>query len=385
MRPAFLLVSLLAASVLAGCAGKAPAVDDLAGPVGETGQALAGAKPFTTLHYSGAPRLVHEVVWANGTVNAQDTCNLGGCVLDYSKAMHATDLTGFVVQGAPTLVTIVLDWNANPVGFGGWDAFLDAPDATVYTRRQVSQPGHIESQAVLRPAGSVSAILMAYGPGGDATTAYTMRITVDAHPQALLPGVPVSVALEGGDTVRASSYGGGDAAFLLYGPGDERLGLYQGRHTLPSSAPAGHYVVLFPFGGPTGNLSADSGAEAMDAVGLRQEPGAWSSVPPGSALDAAWEVTGVPVGVGVNARSGDDLAVSPFAASLGLSARLEGPGGYVLDLGEVCGLCVTGGFSYSADSGSGDPAILPGGYTLHAESQAAVGFQLQPFAIYLER
>lgn len=381
-----LLVLLLAVSLLAGCAGKAPSASELAGPPGETGQAAAEAKPFTTLHYSGSSGGLHEVVWANGTVNAQDTCNLGGCIFGDERALHPTDLTGLVPQGVPTLITLKLDWMANPAGFGGWDVYVDAPDSNVYTRREVSQPGHIEVQVVLRPSGTVQVVQAAYGPGGDVpSTDYTLRIGVESEPQVLLPGVPVAVALKGGDTVRAGSYGGGDAAFLLYGPDDARLGLYQGRHTLPSTAPAGHYVVLFPFGGPTGNLSADSGADTMGALALRREEGPWSTVPPNGALDAAWDVGGVPVGVGLNGRAGQDLAVTTFMVASGLTARLEGPDGYVLDAGEVCGLCVTGGFTYEADSGSGDPAILPGTYTLHAESQAAAGMQFQPFAIYLQR
>ena len=384
MRP-IVLALLLAVSLLAGCAGKAPSASDLAGPGGGP-QSAAEAKPFATLRYSGSSGGVHEVVWANGTVNAQDTCNLGGCVFGYDKAFHRTGLDGLVPPGVPTLVTLQLDWMANPVGFGGWDVFVDAPDSNVYTRREVSQPGHIEAQVVLRPAGAVQVVLAAYGPGGDApSTDYTLRIGVDSEPQAMLPGVPVAVALKGGDTVRVGGSGGGDAAFLLFGPDDARLGLYQGRHTLPATAPAGHYVVLFPFGGPTGNLSADSGADTMDALALRREEGPWSTVPPNGALDVAWEVGGVPVGVGINGRAGDDLAVTTFMATLGLTAKLLGPDGYVLDAGEVCGLCVTGGFTYEADSGSGDPAILPGTYTLHAESQGSAGMRFQPFAIYLQR
>jgi hypothetical protein len=386
MRPAataLLLPSILCFALLAGCAGKAPGAAGVEGT--ETDQALAGAEPFRTLRYSQSSEGIHETVWANGTVNAQDTCNAGGCILTADRAMHPTDVTDLLPQGVPTLVTVELQWNPHPLGFGGWDLLLDAPESTIYSRREVSQPGHIQGQVVLRPSGSVAVVLATYGPGADPVTSYTLRIAIDSEPHVLLPGVPVSVAMEAGDTVRAGSYGGGEAPFLLYGPDDARLGIFDGEHTLAEGAPTGHYVVLLPFGGPTGNVSTDSGADTMEALGLRRETGPESTVPPNGALDAPWDVGGVPLGVGVEARSGEDLVVTQFMASMGFELRLDGPGGYVLDGGEVCGLCLTGGFAFSIDSGSGDPSVVPGRYTVHAEAEASAGIRVQPFAIYVER
>lgn len=381
MRPTFLLLAVL---LLAGCAGTPPSPADL--QQAETGQAPAGAKPFNTLTYSGSKEGLHAVVWANGTMNAQDTCNVGGCVFDASKAMRVTDLTGVVPQGVPTLLSATLEWNEGAVSVGGWAFFIEAPDSVIYTERSTAQAGHVEAQAVLRPAGAVSVVLLAYGPGADLpATAYTLRISIESEPHVLLPGVPVSIPLQGGDTLRAGSYGGGDASFLLYGPDESRLGLFKGRHTLPDSAPTGRYVLLLPLGGPTGNVSTDSGAESMTALGLRQEMGPESTVPPSGALDAAWDVTGSPLGFGLRASAGEDLVVTSFTVAVGLTAKLQGPGGYVFDGGEMCGLCVTGGFSNTVETGTGDPAIVAGTYTVHAESQGSVGMRIQPFAIYLDR
>ena len=340
---------------------------------------------MATLRFAGAAA-VHEVVWANGTVEAQETCNLGGCIMGTEGAFHRTDLTDRLRAGTPSLLSVSLEWTNAPVEFGGFDVLLEAPDSTVYGSRATLEPGHLEAIAVLRPTGTVALVMAAFGPGGEVpATDYTLRIGIDSEPEAVLPGVPVAVALAAGDTLQARSYGGGEAAFLLYGPDDAFLGEFDGERTLPANAPAGDYVAILPAGGPSGTLATDSGADAMRAVPLRHEPGADLKAPPTGAGSADWSVGGVPLALGFTVRAAEDLAVTPLMATSGLMVRLEGPGGYVLDGGEVCGLCLTGGFGYRRDSGTGDPLLTAGAFRLHVESHASAGVIVQPYAVYLDR
>ncbi len=96
------------------------------------------------------------------------------------------------------------------------------------------------------------------------------------------------------------------------------------------------------------------------------------------------DVTGFPLGVGLFVGVNSDAPV-PFIASTGLTASMTGPNGFELDAGEVCGLCISGGFGYRIGSGSGDPRVTAGTYTAHVESTASGGARVQPFAVYLER
>lgn len=388
MRPAFALAALAAsvATLLSGCSGSTPpsGPSDLAQGPDTSGDAVADVSPAVLMRHAGLAEPLHTVVWANGTVAAQDTCNTGGCQLD-DRAFRRTDLTPLLTPGVPTLVTIDLAWKETPLAFGWFDAYLQAPESTVYARRSEYAPGHLATTLLVRPEGELTLVMAAYGPGGDVpATAYTLSARLDADPDVLLPGVPVAIAMEGGDRLVASSYGGGEASFLLYGPDDVLLGSFQGEHVLPAAAAAGDYVAVLPAGGPTGNLSTDSGAVAMRALGLRREYGPATDLAPSGATATDWDVGGVPLGVGVYIHVDEDPAQTVMGSS-GLAARMSGPNGFELDLGEVCGFCLTGGFGYSADSGSGDPRVTAGTYTVRAESAATVGGTLEPFAIYLQR
>lgn len=376
------LLSLLA---LAGCSGgedPEPASD----PLRLSEQVPTEGGPLAVLRFAGAAAAVHEVVWANGTVAPQQACNLGGCITGTEGAFHRTVLTDRLPPGTPTLLSVSLQWTNAPIEFGSFDVLLEAPESTVYGSRATIEPGRIEAIAVLRPSGPVAIIMAAWGPGGEVpTTAYTLRIGIDSDPEAVLPGVPVAIPLEAGNTLQASSYGGGEASFLLYGPDDAFLGQFDGERTLPDGARAGDYVVILPAGGPSGNLSTDSGADRMRALALRSEPGADVKAPPTGAGSADWTVGGVPVALGFTVRSGEDLVITPMMAASELTVRLVGPGGYVLDGGEVCGLCLTGGYGYRRDSGTGDPLLTAGAFRVEVESQLAQGAIVQPYAVYLDR
>jgi hypothetical protein len=386
MRTTFALAAAATtlAALLAGCSGSTPP-SGLADSLDTSGDAaVVDLSPDVLLRHAGLRDPIHTVVWANGTVAAQDTCNTGGCQVD-QRAFRQTPLTGEVVQGVPTLVTIELTWKELPLQFGWFDAYLVAPESTVYAHRVDYTPGHLSTSLLLRPQGELTLAMAAYGPGGDVpSTSYTLSAQLDADPTALLPGVPVAVAMDGGDRITAGSYGGGKATFLLYGPDDALLGSFEGEHVLPASAPKGDYVAVLPAGGPTGNLTSDSGATSMRALGLRQEYGPATDLGPSGITEAKWDVTGVPLGVGVYIHVDDDPAHT-FMASSGLVASMAGPNGFELDIGAVCGVCLTGGFGYSADSGSGDPRVTAGTYTVRTESQATLGGTMDPFAIYLQR
>ncbi|MEA3136199.1 MAG: hypothetical protein QOC71_480, partial [Thermoplasmata archaeon] len=338
MKTAIALATVVA-TVLAGCAGDpSPAADRNLGLQG-TG-AVVDLTPDLLLRHVGLAEAIHTTVWANGTVAIQDTCNTGACLLDASRALHLTDLTPFIPAGVPTLLNVELDWKSD-LGGGNYDAWIEAPDSTAYSSRMDFTPGHLELQTILLPHGTITLVMAAFGPGEDVPSApYTLYATIDADPVGVPPGVPVVVALAGGDTLRAGTYGGGPSPFLLYGPDDALRGQYSGEHTLADGAPSGNYVVIIPDGSPWGNLTTDSGATEMRALGLHREDGATFDVEPQGAAGRSWDVAGVPVGVGVRAFSDSDLPLT-MMASLGLRVAIDGPNGFKVEGVEVCGVCLT--------------------------------------------
>ncbi len=127
------LVGMAFLSTLSGCAGEGGEPPEV--QVAPQDDLALAALQQTTLAYPGIDAALHHVLWANGTVAAQDTCNTGGCALDESRAFHRTDLTPHLLAGVPMQVTVELAWKETPLAFGWFDAYLEAPETTFYASR----------------------------------------------------------------------------------------------------------------------------------------------------------------------------------------------------------------------------------------------------------
>lgn len=376
---ASLLLACLCAAGLAGCSS-APTADKLAA----TGPDPAGAREaaFHMLGHVGLTGTLHKEAWSNGSVAPQDTCNLGGCLMSTAKAEHVTDLTPLLPTGVPTRLQVDLTYQPNPAQFGQFQVFLRTEASTIYSYRLDDDfQGHEVLQAILVPRDAVSLVMAAYGPGGGAPeTPYQVKATIDADEHGVPPGVPMAVALAPGQTLRATSPSGDATPFILYAPDDTLVGSFKGEHQVPDGAPAGDYVALLPSNGPWGNLTSNGGSEGMKALGLRREWGTPTPLAPNGATDVPWDVAGNPLGVGLRLA-----ATTPLMLSVGVQASIRGPDGYLFDPGTACQFCLAGALTITTDSGTGDPAVKAGSYTVHGETQGTYEIAVTPFAIYLQR
>jgi hypothetical protein len=376
----------LLALLLAGCASPA-ATGDTATPSTQPGQ--AGGHALHAGHASlGYPLAapVHLVRWANGTVAAQDTCNAGACLVDASRALHVTDVSGDLPAGVPVRVLAELSYEPPTfVGVGHLELFIGTGDSTVYSYTEDGELGHVTVEALLAPEGTVEVVMLANGPAHEGASApYTLRIAIDADPSLVPAGVPVGIRLGPGKHLMAATHAG-PATFDLYGPDDAPLGRFKGNHTLPATAREGTYLVLLPPGDPPTLLTTDAKPVPLALVGLRMEAGPVGQVPPHGAYDATWTVPGVPLGVALRTQS----AAAPAAgvsllASAGFSAALTRENGFRLATPELCTGCITG-FRYTLASSLGDALVGPGDYQVHAETNATYGLEVQPIALYAER
>ncbi len=379
---ALLFCLAVLSAFLAGCSGGG---DGGGAPPAATDGPASGAPAMVTLK-NGLAGSVHHTVWANGTVAFQDTCNTGGCITDTSRAIRPTDITEHVPAGAPVRLEIELTYSPNPVGFGGFETWVQSEGGTYYAYDVDWELGHELVKVVFVPEGKVEVVMAAYGPGGEAPeTPYELRVTVDADNETLPDGVPVAVRLGPGATLEADA-GGAQVAFVLYGPDDQPVGRFDDSTTLPEDAASGDYVVLLPNGQPAARLRTDSGAETMRLLPLRAEMGPVGDLPPNGAYDGSWDVTGIPIGVGIAAYNlPSALGPSPIV-STGFTMSLRGPGGFTLDSGNLCGICLSfGEYFVTWSSGLGDERVTAGAYTVHAETQFTYQVQVVPYALYFDR
>ncbi|HEX2065466.1 MAG TPA: hypothetical protein VHI93_01500 [Candidatus Thermoplasmatota archaeon] len=382
-----LLALGLALAFLAGCA--TPSSDGSHGhTLGTTGGPGpgAGGMEHVGLRF-GLAAPIRTVRWANGTVAAQDTCNTGACLMDVSRAMHVTDVTGDLPQGIPARLRAEVTYPpltefGQP---GGFELWVQSERSSFYSYTAGTELGSGWLDVTLAAAGAVEVVLLAGGPGGGgASTPYTLRIAIDAEPGLVPVGVPVAVHLGPGTHLMASTRAG-PAAFDLYGPDDALLGRFAGSHVLPVSAPRGLYVAVLPRGGPAANFSTDAKDAGLVAMPLRLEPGPAGQAPPGGAYEAVWTVAGSPLGVGIVGRSAATPAGPPLLASAGFTMELARDNGFRLATGQVCGICLANTFSHNIGSGFGNALVGPGEYRVHAQANATYGLEVQPYAVYVER
>ncbi|MCA1811922.1 MAG: hypothetical protein LC623_07930 [Halobacteriales archaeon] len=376
--------TILLCLLLAGCASPAPTGDTAtAGSGTQAGQATGHAQHATLRYPLAAP--VHLVRWANGTVAAQDTCNTGACLVDASRALHATDVSGDLPAGVPVRILAELTYEPPAVvGVGGLELFVATDASTVYSYAEEGEPGHVAVDVLLAPEGKVEVVMLANGPAHEGASApYTLRIAVDADPALVPAGVPVAVHLGPGTHLMVGSHAG-PAAFDLYGPDDAPLGRFTGNHTLPAGAREGAYLVLLPPGDPPATFATDAKQVPLGLVGIRVEAGPVGQVPPHGAYDATWTVPGVPLGVALRAQSAATPVGVSLLASAGFSAALTRANGFQLATPEMCRGCVTG-LRYTLASSLGDALVGPGDYHVHAQTDATYGLEVQPIALYAQR
>jgi hypothetical protein len=334
---------------------------------------------------NGLPAPLHRVEWHNGSFLAHESCNLGGCL--------TTDGAGFrfipieLPRDVPVMVGIDFEYETGAWNdiFGGFQAWLEG-DATVYRYTTEETPGHVRVDATILPTGDHNVVLLANTPGGEVPeTPYSLRISIDAHPQVVPPGVPVGVELGPGAEVRLAPATGNLATFLLYAPDDSLVGRYDGNAMIADGAPEGEYVILIPVGAPSANITTDGGAQTMKTLGLSYATGDVVVLPPHGEGDGELAAEGFPLAVGFLVQPSASNPFFGVVVSTEFSVSLTGPNGVELLLDGVCGLCITGGMEIYVLTESGDTRVQAGLYELHAETQATYEVQATPFAVHIQR
>lgn len=383
---AALLAIPLVLVLLAGCSSQAPNGD---GPGPATEGDPTSARLLQPLS-NALPETIEQVHWANGTFSAQEPCNPVGCAMGPASWQRRTDLTPALPPDAPVQVELVLDY-ASHVLFGhSFQVTLEAADSVVYDHSLVDANGHATLVATLLPRGEVVAVVSAYHSGGEApATPYALRIRIVASSDLVPPGVPVGVVLDGGDTLQVGGDGEG-RGFVLFGPDGARLGAFEERVTLDAAARGGEHAVLLAPGASSvlasDHLHGDGSPGTWRPLGLRHEAGPVATVAQQGVMEEAWEITGTPVGVGLRVFMQPGATGFYNFVTLDLTARVDGPGGVVLDVG-VCSSCITLGpitdeFRWATPLG--DERIAPGTYTVHTESTVTYEAFVEGYAIYVD-
>ena len=375
------IAAVLALLLLAGCAGDAPTAPEgaPAAPAASR-QGLHGLAVLTT---APGNAMSHDV-WANGTVAFQESCNTGGCGVDRSKVFRPLDISSHLPAGVPVRVEAELVYEPHPLYGSQWDVALVAPESSVYSYTRTVEGGVATFNATVLAQGTVQVLMSIYQPGGGLPdTPYTLRIRVSTDPATLLPSVPVAIELGPGDNVSA------EVPYLLFGPDGTRVGRFFKLHTIPEGAPSGQYVLLLPPDGAPSPVSSDRADAGLRALPLRTEPGPRGTIPQNGAFDEPWDVTGVPLAMGLRIFTEPGAGGQTLLASMGFSAVLEGPEGVVIDTGSFCnpGLCMTLGplgFQETWATPIGDDRVMAGAYTLHVEGQVTYEAYAQPFAVYVD-
>ena len=376
------LAALLAIPLLlAGCSSSAPGRD---GPGSSTWEAPAEARSMQPLR-NALPEAIEQVHWANGSVPAQNACNPIGCAQGEATWRRVTDLT----PALPTLATVQLEVELlyEPhVLFGqAMQVTLDSPESVRYAHTQTDEPGRSAFVATLLARGQVSAVVSVYQMNGQVPEIpYSLRIRIVASPTLVSPGVPVGLALAGGDTLQVGADGDG-RDFILFGPDGARVGAFQGKVTLDAVARSGEYAVLLPPGASSA-LASDNGDSAMRPLGLRYETSPPATVPQAGAMESSWDVTGLPIGVGLRIFTQEVAAtLAPFITT-DLSARINGPNGFVVESDMLGGYVTFGelGEELRWTSALGDERVTAGTYTVHAESTATYEAHVEGFAVYID-
>jgi hypothetical protein len=386
------LALVLAAGLLAGCLGgetDPDASDEPAEPAsaedpqpeaaaGEDTDAGEGAPP-------GAPTPVrfdlegftNTTTWANGTYQPQEACVPVGCTT--GDAFRTVELDDQLAEGAPTQVRAELtyDEGANPVldpmslGIYSASGYFYEFDYTDETGSTVVEVTFLADEDPL--------VLQVFynGPAGPSTEAeYDLRIDTAADPTTVLPGMPVAVSAEPGQTVTlTSTTGDGEPAVLAYGPDDAFRGRLTGQRgeleaTVPGNASAGEHVLVPTSASPPLELATTASQPTMRALNYEYETGEARPVEGAEPVEWSFEPDPLPLAVG-----GFLTDEAPLGASLDSGAlEVVGPEGSLLSTDLGCGTCLTSGYTEYRWSAIGAEGLAPGAHEATYEPTGEAGY-----------
>ena len=359
------------AFLLAGCSS--PREDQAGGtPDGAPGVGPAADSP-TTLRFASGDY--------EGTLTLQATfSSLDACFVTCTSAAasQSFDLTSVVPESAPVELAIVIDGTD-----GGMGALLVYEQASASRESATYQGNQIQMSAtvVRDPGGTVAVEILHFLPLTPSPEPVEVTIDVRSVVRAdqLLPHIPASVRLTGGDTLAFSGFNVTQA--IILGPGGiavrsqpDDLNL-----TLPENAPAGTYTVLVE-----GGSAVVSGPNAtMTARRLETVLGPFQPLPMGT--EVRWEFTtpAVPLQVGVIVRSQDNgRSPSPFMGTH--TAGVTAPDGSVVAQGEdSCDLpyCQGGFFTFSHASPFMDERLVAGTYSVNVMMETGESVETAEFYV----
>lgn len=400
-RASSVVVLLVVMPVLAGCVGSSPsdaapanASDPDTAASGGGGTPPSRSAAATLTFGSGAN--VSEVRWENGTYQPQETCNLTGCATgDYERTV---DLTELVPAGVPVVVTMNLSYDSGGVLGSTMIGWIQGSDVTFYSYDWDSpDPGEIRVRVLVhRPSsGTLSAVLQAYWPQSDTEPSvdYTLRLASRADAGVVPPTVPVSAALEPGQTLTADAAGDGPVAVRVYDPQDRYAtriaGDGQATWTVPDDAPSGRYVLVPPSGSAPVGLSVSGGnapaMTALDATVEASEPRTYNGT---GEISWSFDVEGHPLRVGVYLQDawGSTTGFGPWVTAGPVNMEVAYPGGGSASGTFDCTPCFSiGSFGTAVASGIADEGLVPGTYTATVSSQGAAPFETGHYVVTYAR
>ncbi len=393
MRSTTLTVALALALLLtgaAGCLGSDDTGDADIAPTGDpaTAPRTTGASTTNlTLATFPIETAVNQTTWANGSFQPHQACNPAGCAT--GQAYQTTELTD-LADAVPVHVTAELTFD-EPVSIYAqpMEVAVVSEEATFYTYQQAEDVGRHVVTTTFLPGGSPVEVQVLYrGQTGQAPEeSYALRIDVTASQDVVPAGVPVTLPVDGGDTVRVEPTGESDGVqAVLFGPQDDvvaRTAEASGpvSLTVPEATGSDPMVLLVPEGGPSVRVWTNTTALSLQALGLQVEMLEPQDITGPETVAWSFEVDGYPFEAGIYFQGDAPLGATADQGN----ATLASPEGTVTqgDLG--CGTCIVGAYETRLGSPVGDPGLVPGTYEATYEPGGSAGMQVGGYLVWYKR
>lgn len=393
MRSTTLAATLALTLLLAGAAGCLGSEDTGGAGIEPTGDPDTSPQTdgasTTNLSLATFPieTAVDRTVWANGSFQPHQACNPVGCAT--GQAYQTTELTD-LPDAVPVRVSVELTYQAPASIYARpLQVSVLSEEATFYTYQQTDEPGRETVETTLLTGGSPVGVEVHYqGQTGQAPEeSYTLRIEVTADQEVVPAGVPVTLPVEGGDTVRVEPIGDSDGVeAVLFGPQDDVVARASEASqpvslTVPEVTGTDPMVLLVPEGGPAVRVWTNTTAVSLGALGLQVERLEPQDITGPETVAWSFEVDGHPVQAGIYFQDDAPLGATADRGD----ATLVSPGSTLVqgDLG--CGTCIVGGYEMLLGSPVGDPGLVPGTYEATYEPGGSAGMQVGGYLVWYQR
>ncbi len=389
-----IMCALVAALLLSGCTGD-ERLDDPGVVPGDSSEeppeegGAAGGTVAPAHHFApGDPAVV--TVDESGVFGLAEYCFPVSCLLGGEDGDHRVehDLSDDIPVGVPTTIELELTYDQEVMG--GMMLSIEAEDAQVFHSWSNWDSGEAEVGMVLLrddPGTTVAAVVHASTAGPPVETEWSLQGQIEADPIRLPSAVPVSIPFTGGTSGFVASAQEAESEFLVWDPQDVFLGRYGtegGTHTFTAESKGDHVVMAVE-----GSLLLNATGEDPQQGRLTALPVSWEPVgdlqdlEPSGSTSWEFEVEDVPVAVGLR-LIGDGLYLNT-----NMDVEVSSPEGILFEAELICGLCLSvtdGAPVYEQwSSGPGDPAHVPGTYTVEVELEAGAVLQGQAYLITYAR